>query len=454
MRSRRWLYFTAVLLALLTSCRRSAPLPPGEIARQSVEAHARLKLTYASPFTAVHEELARIEGESGLPQQMSARRIASDEKRGGWQRGERLLPDEENAALAALAAIPVEQQKFLRNSLNKLYPQGPLRFNGVEIRRVRELLYDYRAQRDAYQAAIQRPQCDFAFRFNQGLLADLAAIDAALLGNRLLVLAGADALYDGNTLAAAKLLPDLFRVAAWLDEQRNMTAAAAAARLRYEALRLVEALVQHPATTPKMIQQCHDLLARHTAALPDDGQAWIGERSIGLHAYEMVRAGEILSLLTDEEMNRAVQQGVDAYTAAVFESIEQDELFYLASMRRMISGCDLPYYDRLSVLQQLERDLEDRRGGKGEPLVAGLLLRDFQQAHLTQGRDRAAMQAWTLLLAAASGRELATAQPNPLTGEPFEVRIGTRVELDGLVLPREDEWWQQPLIAPLAGASR
>jgi hypothetical protein len=144
---------------------------------------------------------------------------------------------------------------------------------------------------------------------------------------------------------------------------------------------------------------------------------------MGLHAYELVRDGQILGMLTEEELQRLDEDNVlDNLTDASRRSVDDDELYYLLTMRRIIKACGKPYCARAEVFQAILTDLHVKRNTPEFPLVAGrLLLVDIEKGHVIQARDRANCEAWALMRALATGRKAPPYQVNPLTGEKYEV---------------------------------
>jgi len=191
------------------------------------------------------------------------------------------------------------------------------------------------------------------------------------------------------------------------------------------------------------------LLANQMRDWTDDAEAWRGERAIGLHTYEMVRDGQILSLLTNEESKEFIAQGPQRFGRAIQKNIDEDELFYLRTMRKIIEVCRDPYFKRLKTLADIGAELESRHSGPNQAFVAELLLKkDLQWGQRQQAIDRAAMEAWLVALSSATGVLLKQQPINSLTGRPYRVvKAGSRIEVYDLNLTGGfDEVWPEPLI--------
>jgi hypothetical protein len=156
---------------------------------------------------------------------------------------------------------------------------------------------------------------------------------------------------------------------------------------------------------------------------PDDAGAWIGDRALGMHAYELVRAGLLGELLTEEEIERfEAEKILDQLPAAAMRNVNRDELYYLLAMRKVIEGCKRPFFERRSVLAEIADDLQAKRDSLEFPVVAGrILLVDLEGGHAIQAADRARVEAWALALSLAAGDEPSGLEISPLTGKKYLV---------------------------------
>jgi hypothetical protein len=168
------------------------------------------------------------------------------------------------------------------------------------------------------------------------------------------------------------------------------------------------------------------LLSHQLERWPADEETWIGDRATGLHTYELIRNGYLLSLLTQEEIREFDEQvGMKKLASIVRENIDGDELFYLQAMRELIDACRQPFPKRENVFRQLDHDLNVLRSSKSYPFIADqLLLVHIESTQRLQAADRARCEAWRLALQLALGREpVAGENLNPLTGLPFVVEM-------------------------------
>jgi len=94
------------------------------------------------------------------------------------------------------------------------------------------------------------------------------------------------------------------------------------------------------------------------APVPGDADAWIGDRALGMWVYEVVRAGKLMDILTPEELQRFSDEGILAdLPERVRQTVNEDELYYLETMRKIIAGCDQPFYTRVELFGAIKEEL-------------------------------------------------------------------------------------------------
>ncbi|MEO8494746.1 MAG: hypothetical protein ABI614_06730 [Planctomycetota bacterium] len=215
----------------------------------------------------------------------------------------------------------------------------------------------------------------------------------------------------------------------------------AGAKLRGEALQVLEGIARHPAATRTVHQQLQVLLDRQLERWPDDANAWIGDRAQGMHTYELVRGGYLLSLFTYDEIREFRDEtGIEKLAEFVAKNIDQDELFYLRTMRDVVDACRKPHYARGALFRQIENNLELLRGRETYPFVADqLLLLELAQGSRMMALDRARCEAWALALRIAGGETPSEPTANPLTGDDYFVDITDAQVVVDAVDPERDQ---------------
>jgi hypothetical protein len=440
-------------LLLLSACNRASIQESPKELREKAFTYSNLELTNGTRHQALHDELERVKTENGFPLTMTSQRVNTEQGLLAWKKpGAKPIPDADNFVVAILTAIPVDRRARLQRQLERSYPDGALRLSTLQLEHIHDVLADWQTERNAIQNALKLQRSDFGVSYSQGLLADLNSVNVVMMAHRLLAEEAINAAYGGDLQAATLALPNLFRISAALAAESNLTMRIAAARLRQDGLRIVEFIAHHPDVQEFHIGAMQSLISNQLQSWTEDAEAWRGERAIGLHAYEMVRDGQILSLLTTEESKQVLEQGPQRFGRAIQKNLDEDELFYLRTMRKVIEICRDPYFKRLKSLTDLGAELESRRKGSNQAFVADLLLKkDLQWGQRQQAVDRAAMEAWLIALSSSKGVILKQQPVNPLTGRAYRiVEEGSRIEVYDVNLTDEvADVWSEPLVVPV-----
>ena len=114
---------------------------------------------------------------------------------------------------------------------------------------------------------------------------------------------------------------------------------------------------------------------------------------------------------------------------SIAQFLDDDEAFYLQTLRTLIASCPKPYYQRRDFFDAVIKDLHERQsqGPRRDPVVAArLLLIDLQERNEQLARDRARCEAWAIALAVAGGEARPNYKTNPLTGKPYGVVVQRR----------------------------
>jgi hypothetical protein len=376
---------------------------PEQLDAEDYGALPSLKLT---PDQKLRDELARITEEGGTPELLSKARIAEEDNVAAGLAG--LLPD------TAIDAV-------LKGS-EKIFPAGKFQFDPIRLQRTINFRRRYDAQRLQARRALGRPQCEFGIRFTAGLQAQWKFIDVVRICARLEAFAAAESLADHRLDEAIESLGLMLRWASCLGAEKLPMARLEAAFLRAEAFRVLQAIVEDERIARKHLDRLYEMVEGQLTTWPDDAHAWIGDRALGLHAYEMVRAGHLRDLLSQEEIEQfQAEDLLQEVLAAAMRNVNHDELYYLQTMRKIIASCSQPYHARRSLFDSIGSDLQENRSSPEFPFVAVwvLLLPEVRKGHAIQAQDRANWEAWALALALASGRAMPAYRINPLTAEEY-----------------------------------
>jgi hypothetical protein len=365
--------------------------------------------------TALRDELARLVAEQATPELFTPSRGVE-----AWDYG----ADQRLADALQSVLTPPALNRALRQ-LDRAYPQGRFAFDPISLPAAIAVSAQYQPQRDQYRALFGQDELPLALDLTSGLLADLSLLDHATCFHRLEAIAAGEALQAGHPEEVVASLGRMLRVDTRLAGIPHVGSRLLAARLRHEALRVLEAVAEHPRATPAVLVSLRQLLETSLAQWTPDRHAWEGDRILGLHAYEMIRDNQLLNVLTAREIDALKRDGkLEPFVTAVMQGVDDDQWFYLHAMRQVIDHCDRPFFERRKVLDQIAAELESLRATSRFPIFAArVLLPNLLSGHRAQALDRARCEAWTLALSAATGRPVNEPPVNPVTGVPF--RLGT-----------------------------
>ncbi len=389
---------------------------PESVGLDDMERFGELPYLSATRDPQLADELARIREEGGTPEQLTP------------------PANEESVGAALKELFPKERLETLSARAEELMPPRRFQFDPAQLQHVIAFRRKHDRERLASREALRQPEQHLGIRFVAGFAADTSVIDAVRLCARLEAFHAAERLADDDLDGALDAVGQMLAWAGCLGEQKHLDARLHAAFLRAEALAVMHAAATHPDAAREHLQSLLQMTRAQLEAWPDDADAWIGERAMGLHSYELVREGALLLLLTEAEVEEFRREGdLRVVAAAARRHADRDQLYYLETMRRVIQACDKPYHTRLPLLESIDLDLQTRWGTPDYPLVAGrLLLKNLAAAHSMKALDRANWEAWSLALAVATG-ESPPPLVSPLTGRPYDiVRDDARIVVSGI----------------------
>jgi hypothetical protein len=402
------------------------PEVPGE---PDLRALGELPGLRQSPLPELHTELAAIEAAGATPVLLTSNP----------------LDDEDNAAALLVELLNDKLVELVLAKADELTPAGRFEFHPIQL----EQAIRFRRRYDPLLAEVNRAfaerKCNFAIDFRLGFCADRSFVDRCRLVVRMESLHVAERLADELPADALPHVRNMLLIVRRLAEEKHVEARLAAAELRAYALATMESVVQHPAADRQTIETAGDIVQGELSVWPPDGDAWIGDRAFALHSFELIRAGRLMELLTEDEVRIFSDEGIlHDLQAATNRNVDADELFYLQSMRRVIEACDRPYYERKALFAEIRKTLHAERNAADFPVAAArLFLPNLEAAHEIQAQDRARTEAWAIALALAVGRERPAYDRNPCSGKPYRKSVEpTRVSV------WTDQAGDRPAMAP------
>jgi len=360
---------------------------------------------------------------------------------------------EQNVAVGLAEALQ-NAAPYLDEEISEIYPEGRFDLSPVGFERACQLRRRFENERQRARSALGRSGCDFALDHRLGYTADLSFATRVRVYARLEAFAAAERLRNREPREAAECVAHALKAVDLLADVAAINVRRETALLRAETLQVAARIAEHESVDRPTLIVLSDAVLAQLDRWPDDALAWKGDRAAGLHAFEMIRDGLVLSVVTDEELadlkKHDCLEKLEWATAARYDA---DELAYLTHMRRIIESCEGPFYQRKATLSEIAADLAEARGAKDEPIITCRILLDgFAGAHRLMAMDRARCEAWALALTAAlettpTGAGEATPptpllpyRVSPVTGQLYRVgRQATQVIVWGALGADEDE---------------
>jgi hypothetical protein len=225
--------------------------------------------------------------------------------------------------------------------------------------------------------------------------------------------------------AGLAALQAMFQLSSKLSEQGSATTRLQAAHLRRTTFAILSQWLALDARHAAQLAPLTALLQSVRNELPSEAEVWRGERQLGLEYYERVRRGQLASLLPSEwhqQLQKSNRLLVTLKQTHV--NLDQDEQFYLTTVRSLEAAAQQPYFERQEILKQIRASMEQATSSPEIPFVAiNLLLEDFEQVALSLAQDKALCEAWHLALVTSVANQPPSSMPlNPVTGQPYELQ--------------------------------
>jgi len=393
-------WLMAALLLMCSGC--GGQVPPEVVDREFAELHG-LKTTHSK---GLQEEYARLLSEQATPLQMIPPAVKTPE------------------AAATIASYNNLFKPGITDSLledaQKLHPfergQSPRQ---LELQQKFRMKWD--GQRRKALAAWRGVHPPVYLDLAEGILAPAAPVNVTQIAVMLEACHIRERLNQGELQPAVDGWIAMMHGIELLAAQPHVTCRMVAAGLRENCLNMLPELAEHPGSGPTIRRKLEAVLEGQLQNWPPDARAWTGDRALGLHLYEMVRDGDILSVMTAKEIAALKKsKQLTPVIKAIDSNIDDDEFFYLLQMRRMIKACRQPFYQRLPELQQIADAAKRHRVLPSERYVAAhILLVQIVSAHRQQAEDRARCELHRLKLRARRGAGPLPGMVSPVDGKPL-----------------------------------
>ncbi|MDR3197209.1 MAG: hypothetical protein LBU34_05000 [Planctomycetaceae bacterium] len=355
-----------------------------------------------------------------------------------------------------------EELKILRNAAPK---ENEWSISDETLEHLSEVLNRFEPKRLSIRNALNRPDTRFYFIFEQdeefGEVIDVRAAD--YLEDYLLLeeYAIGRALREGRMEDALDSLVYIFRIAQLAAEVAVPAVRSSAALIRLRAVDIMQTIILNPKFNKRYLNGLYEMLREQLEQWTPDKAVWVADRASGLKTYHRILQYGLEAALTPEEINDLEKRDLLVFvsrkqrkrkkenTANTTNNNSEengvkeiillknnflnthiaDEIFYLKSMQKVIDECNKPFYQRISVLNEINNELLNRMGKELEPVIAEILLRGIVGSMRLHAQDRAGCEVAFLAMSLSLEKPtVAHLIANPFSEEEYNISQTKDVE--------------------------
>ncbi|MDA7950010.1 MAG: hypothetical protein MPJ24_00850 [Pirellulaceae bacterium] len=403
--------FMLSLFLFVSGCSDKPSLEEQEAQKQ--QNYASLSWLKHRPHTGLQEELKQLLSDGHTPLQLQAKQFKNP------------IPFKENVDSEIRKLFTPETTQRLSEQLDSIEFPDSLPLTTHQIQTIRQLQQEYEPLKKRYREALERPQCKIKIELDKGFLEEsIPFLDAVKLGNRLDGLLIQIHLHYNDLPQILVTLRYRFRSSSLLRQAPHLECRLAAAYAREDASVVLQQLMNRPDMNRPALEAIHRQFTKELKNWPDEYPPFVSERAKGLHAYEMIRDGHLMSLLSDDELeNLRKARKILSFSSHVKNSLDDDEYFFLKTIRNLQREItEKPYHLRADFFDLIHNELEQADKKGSYPLVFDLLFLDeLETAYHNLTQEKSRTMAWVALLERSLQIPREAPMINPLTGRPFEV---------------------------------
>jgi hypothetical protein len=204
-------------------------------------------------------------------------------------------------------------------------------------------------------------------------------------------------------------------------------------------LETAQLLLLHPLCKKEHHESLYKILEDQINHRTTDTAIWTHYRDEGKRFFaDVVQQGrdEMVSPKLLKEL--AENQSFREYAKAPAERMTRDQSVFFEALEVVVESCSVPFFQRQSVLRQLNQEIRELQGTVNEPVFAVLLLRDVSSAMQLFAQERSGIETAYIALSLALGDQKKYKMLNFLTGNEYEIRLitdGVMCTYEGNVKP-------------------
>ncbi|MDR2441561.1 MAG: hypothetical protein LBE12_19540 [Planctomycetaceae bacterium] len=347
----------------------------------------------------------------------------------------------------------IEDLKILRAAAPK---DAQWNITNQTLEQLDEILTRFEPKRLTIRNAINRPDTHFYFIFEHdeelGEIVDISAAD--YLEDYLLLeeYAIARALRGGQIEEALNSLVYIFRIAQLASEVAVPAVRSSAALIRLRAVDVMQTVILDEKFNKRYLNGLYGMILEQLKSWTPDRTVWAADRASGMKTYHRILQYGVEAALTPEEIEDLEQRGLLVFITRkqkkrknnktnndnntenyetketillkdnFFKTHIADEVFYLQSMQKIIDVCNKPFYQRISILDEINNEILLKIDKGQEPIIGVLLLRDIVRLMRLYAQDRAGCEIAFLAMSLSLEKPTIPALiANPFSEEKYKI---------------------------------
>jgi hypothetical protein len=253
----------------------------------------------------------------------------------------------------------------------------------------------------------------------------------------------AQALLDGEIGEALTALANIFRIAYLASMLEDVGVRADAAHVRLRAFDVMQRVVLDPAFERQDMIFLRNMLEEEYQNWTPEYVAWFGDRASGLMMYQRIAVEFTLEPADIQQLSERGITMLDV-SQSFLQYREEDMVFYLQMMQRILDISGEPFVRRLEVLDQINWEFSAKQGMYNhdgialKPFIAWLRFQHVERMMALFAQDQSALNRALVAILRSLGQPNTDSYRDPFTGEPYEVIIDDDglISVSATMLPR------------------
>jgi len=246
-------------------------------------------------------------------------------------------------------------------------------------------------------------------------------------------------LQRGNPDDAIRSVRYVYRLADELSASGSLELCVVAALVRLQMLETAQSFVLNPLCKHEHHECLYKILEEQIHNRTTDTAIWTRYRDEGKRFFADLVRHDLDKMIAPNLLKELMErQAFREYEKVPIERMSHDQSLFVEALEVIVESCSEPFFERQSILRQLNEEIRELQGADNEPVFAILLLRDVSSAMRLFAQERSGIETAYIALSLSLGKQHHYAMLNFLTGNEYEIRLitdGVMCTYDGNVKP-------------------